>query len=255
MTMANKTPTAQQPQNGQSTTHAFVDDIEVRRKMLADELAQLELAQVEQAKKREEEKSSRLRKEIDADLALLEDYKANLSIIKESLEYVTDRNEVADLVKSRRKFQKGIDEIEAKLGLTAPHQIGEDSPPSVQPTNRFVLTAIKIALLVAACWLIVLYSGDWIVSKYPNAAIYNEVSFQKVLFAFSVFIGGVVSVIMSMYVFFPGIGKYFNPFNHNELDFFQDFQQLNSWQRNLVSLALFFTLLLAYVLIAGGKLD
>ena len=218
-------------------------------------LKALEETEVLEAAEREAAERQRQTAERDADMALLQDYRAQLDLIGESLKYVTDKDEVADLIRARRKFEKGVYEIETKYGLRVQVISNEEPTPQKAGTNGYAITGIKIAVLLAACWLIVLFSGDWIIGKYPNAAVYNEVSFQKVLFAFSVFIGGVVSVIMAMSVFFPGVGKYFNPFNFNSLDFFEDFKTLTPWQRNLISLALFFALFLAYVLIASGKLD
>lgn len=118
-----------------------------------------------------------------------------------------------------------------------------------------LITVLKIAMTLVICGMAVLYSGDWIDAKYPGAAIYNEVSFQKIVFGFSVFITGFVCVIMGMNAFFPGFGKYLNPFNHHGLDFYEDFKQLNEWQRNIISLALFAVLFLGFLWIATGKLD
>lgn len=167
-----------------------------------------------------------------------------------------DPDRRGELYSKISKYKADIDEIELKYGLkpteenTVPAMLEE----TVSSTG-ILMTTLKIASLLIICWGIVLYSGDWIIAKYPNAAIYNEVSFQKVLFGFSVFIGAFVSVIIALNVFFPGFGKYFNPFNNNSLDFFDDFKTLSSWQRNVISLFLFFCLLFAFVLIAGGKLD
>lgn len=162
--------------------------------------------------------------------------------------------EAKQLARERQNLLDGIREIETKYDL------GQEPAPvperDLQPTaNAAWVTTLKIVALLLLCWGIVLYSGDWILGKYPQAAVYNEVSFQKILFGFSVFIGGFVSVIIALNVFFPGFGRYFNPFNHSELDFYEDFKELTQWQRNLIALALFGFLLVCFVLVAAGKLD
>lgn len=162
--------------------------------------------------------------------------------------------EAKQLARERQILLDGIREIETKYDLgQEPAPVAEHDP---QPTaNAAWVTTLKIVALLLLCWGIVLYSGDWILGKYPQAAVYNEVSFQKILFGFSVFIGGFVSVIIALNVFFPGFGRYFNPFNHSELDFYEDFKELTQWQRNLIALALFGFLLVCFVLVAAGKLD
>jgi hypothetical protein len=198
------------------------------------------VAKLEQSKSYDFETLANLRKEV-----------AKLEFVEKG---TTDPDKRGDIFGKIIKYKADIQEIEERYGLNQKAEVVAE--PIERPNSSAVLvTALKIAALILACWGIVLYSGDWIVEKYPNAAIYNEVSFQKVLFAFSVFIGGFVSVIIALNVFFPGFGRYFNPFNHNSLDFFDDFQTLNPWQRNIVSIALFFCLLFAFVLIVGGKLD
>lgn len=162
-------------------------------------------------------------------------------------------DEAKRLSRQRVQLETEIQALEVKLGLIQPEPVKEVSKKeklvSVWPT------VAKISGLLLACWGIVIFSGDWILDKYPNAAIYNDVSFQKVLFGFSVFIAGIAAVIAALTVFFPGIGKYFNPFNREQLDFYNDFKTLSEWQRNLISIALFFVLLLAFVLTVSGKLD
>lgn len=213
------------------------------------------VAQAREAKHQaEKERIARIEQDKANDLETL----ANLRKEVTKLEYIekgtTDPDKREALYIKIMKYKADIEEIETEYGLNK--QAEETREAAERPQSSAVLvTALKIASLLIVCWVIVLFSGDWIVAKYPNAAIYNEVSFQKVLFGFSVFIGGFVSVIIALNVFFPGFGRYFNPFNHNSLDFFEDFQTLSPWQRNLVSIALFFCLLFAFVLIAGGKLD
>lgn len=213
------------------------------------------LAQAENARaKAEASKKAKLERDKSFDFETLDNLKREVTKLEFIEKGTTDPSKREELFVKLVKYRSDITEIEEKYGLNSKveqEQIVVETPNS----SAVLVTALKIASLIIACWGIVLYSGDWIVSKYPNAAIYNEVSFQKVLFGFSVFIGGFVSVIIALNVFFPGFGKYFNPFNHSALDFFDDFKQLNSWQRNLIALGLFFCLLFAFVLIAGGKLD
>lgn len=133
-------------------------------------------------------------------------------------------------------------------------ELATDEAQEISPKG-VLATVLKITSVLALCGWAVLASGDWIEGKYPGAAIYNEVSFQKILFGFSVFVTGFVSVIMGMNAFFPGFGRYLNPFNHHGLDFFEDFKTLSEWQRNIISLALFAVLFLGFLWIATGKLD
>lgn len=221
-----------------------------------DELEKQAADLLEKAKaaklKADQEKSERLQRAKDNDMATLDALKKEVAKLKFVERGTTDPEKRGDLFSKITKYEADINEIETQYGLNAPIVMPEQASPA---SSAVLLTSLKIASLLIVCWVIVLFSGDWIIAKYPNAAIYNEVSFQKVLFGFSVFIGGFVSVIIALNVFFPGFGKYFNPFNHNSLDFFDDFQTLSPWQRNIISIALFFCLLFAFVLIAGGKLD
>lgn len=213
------------------------------------------LAVAKEAKRKAEaDKAARLEQNRANDLATLDNLRKEVAKLEFVEKGTTDPEKRYDLFTKIAKYKADIEEIETEYGLNKKVEVQPE--PIEKPSSSAVLvTTLKIASLLIVCWLIVLFSGDWIVAKYPNAAIYNEVSFQKVLFGFSVFIGGFVSVIIALNVFFPGFGKYFNPFNHNSLDFFDDFQTLTAWQRNLISIALFFCLLFAFVLIAGGKLD
>jgi hypothetical protein len=161
-------------------------------------------------------------------------------------------DEARKIGRQRTKYLADIAELEEKYGLGKSAQLAV--PPPAEQKSVWP-TAGKIGALLILCWMIVLYSGEWILSKYPNAAIYNEVSFQKVLFGLSVYIAGFVSVVLAMNVFFPGFGKYFNPFNQSRIDFYTDFKALTEWQRNVIALLLFCALLLAYVLTVSGKLD
>lgn len=217
------------------------------------ELKAIEDAEKAEKERQELEQKAQIEREKAFDMQLLNEYKAEIDEVNEALRYVSAKDEVAELIRRRRKAELGAKEIETKYGInqTAQQLLPEPTPQK----GDFIKTAWKIVALLLACWGIVLYSGDWIISKYPSAAVYNEVSFQKVLFGFSVFVGGVVSVVVILVMFFPGLGRYFNPFNHHSLDFFDDFKTLTPWQRNVVALVLFLGLLLSYVLIVAGKLD
>lgn len=217
------------------------------------ELKAIEDAEKAEKERQELEQKAQIERERAFDMQLLSEYKAEVDEVNEALRYVSAKDEVAELIRRRRKAELGVREIETKYGI---NQIAQELLPEPTPQKGdFIKTAWKIVALLLACWGIVLYSGDWIVSKYPSAAVYNEVSFQKVLFGFSVFVGGVVSTVVILVMFFPGLGRYFNPFNHHSLDFFDDFKTLAPWQRNVVALVLFLGLLLSYVLIVAGKLD
>lgn len=219
---------------------------------LNSEIRRLQAIASKQMQEQEHKRAEKLEREKAADLDTLASLKAEVAELNAAaqLSGKLSLDEARKLSKQRTTLECVIAEIETKYGLNqdvaaAPIRKGV----SVWPT------VAKIVLLLAACWGIVIYSGDWILDKYPNAAIYNDVSFQKVLFGFSVFIAGIASVIVALAVFFPGLGKYFNPFNQYEFDFFNDFQKLSEWQRNVIAIALFFCLLLAYVLTVSGKLD
>lgn len=231
-----------------------ISDAATKKQALLEEIAALEAAENREKEEREKEERGRKQREQSLDMQLLEDCRSHLAEVEESLKFVTTKEDVGELLRQKRKLQKGIAEIETKYGLNQPIN---ETAPEVQPVKHrgFVATAWQIAALLAVCWGIVLFSGDWIVSRYPNAAVYNEVSFQKVLFGFSVYVSGVMAVIAILTIFFPGFGKYFNPFNHGNLDFFDDFKILSPWQRSLIALFLFFSLFLAYVFIVAGKLD
>lgn len=218
-----------------------------------------ELKSISEAKKKRElaAEEDRLKKDRESSLQYLENYRNELNELDEVMKLAgkLGLDEARKLSKQRTVLEQNIVAIEKKLGfnqMSAEPEISEEKPkqaPTVWPTVS------KILGLLFACWAIVIYSGDWILEKYPNAAIYNDVSFQKVLFGFSVFIAAIASVILALSVFFPGLSKYFNPFNRDQLDFFNDFQSLSPWQRNIISAALFTALLLAFVLTVSGKLD
>lgn len=231
----------------------------LKNNMTPEELEAQAAQLLEQAKadrrEAEQERNKKLDLERDADmntLATSRDRLRELDTVS-SLAGKLTLDDAKALAKERQTLVDGIREIEEKYGMSAPR--AEAEPETVPSSNAVLITTLKIAALLMMCWGIVLYSGDWILTKYPQAAVYNEVSFQKILFAFSVFIGGLVTVIMALGVFFPGFGRYFNPFNRSEIDFFEDFQKLNEWQRNLIALALFACLLFCFVLVAAGKLD
>ena len=221
----------------------------------AQELADRAKAAREQAKR---DRESQLEREREADMATLATSKARLAEL-ENVSKMSGKltlNEAKQLTREQGLLSEGIREIQAKYGLVEAQKVQEFYEAEQKPSGLAVwITTLKIAALLLVCWGIVLFSGDWIVGKYPQAAVYNEVSFQKILFGFSVFVTGFVSVILALNVFFPGFGRYFNPFNHSELDFFDDFKTLNEWQRNIIALGLFGFLLLCFVMLAGGKLD
>lgn len=214
--------------------------------------------QAEARELRERQKNAdlnRAQQEKEADMRHLREFREVLRKLDGAVNLSTkmDIDQALELTERRDKILEQIAEVEARYGIgnvTEQDKIMEEkSHRSIWPTVWGI-----IALLVA-CWGSVVYSGNWILDRYPGAAIYNAVSFQKVVFGFSVFIAEVAGAIIATCIFFPGIGKYFNPFNRDQLDFFTDFKQLTQWQRTLISLLLFFALLLAFVLTVSGKLD
>lgn len=219
------------------------------------------IAQAEQLKQKkiQEEKakadSDRLMNE-----QLLKHNYSDLNDIQEQLNY-SDKlssDELKKTLRTKKDIVSEIERLENILGLNAKDEPMPMAAPEPEKPKEAVSkwpTIAKIVALVLGCWTIVSFSGDFILDKYPNAAIYNDVSFQKVLFAFSVFIFSFAAVIAALAVFFPGISKYFNPFNRDQLDFFQDFKSLDQWQRTIISVALFSAVLFSFVLLVSGKLD
>ena len=151
------------------------------------ELKAIEDAEKAEKERQELEQKAQIERERAFDTQLLSEYNAEVDEVNEALRYVSAKDEVAELIRRRRKAELGVREIETKYGI---NQIAQELLPEPTPQKGdFIKTAWKIVALLLACWGIVLYSGDWIVSKYPSAAVYNEVSFQKVRFGFSVFSG------------------------------------------------------------------
>lgn len=166
--------------------------------------------------------------------------------------------DLADLTKlqdEKENILSDINTIETKYGIA--QALAEPEPVAVKtekPVTK-MQTILKVIGLVVVIWAIIFGSGDLIMEYYPNAAVYNVVSFQKVLFAFSVFMAGLACVVAGLTIFFPGMARYFNPFDRDSLDFFNDFKILTEWHRVIISVVLFSALLFAFVLLASGKLD
>lgn len=217
-----------------------------------------QLKSISEAKKKKDKEAEeiRLSKERETSLKYLGECQNELVELDEVMKIAgkLSVDEARKLSRQRVTLEQNIANLEAKLGI---NQSSLETELFAKKKDIATVwpTVAKIVGLLLACWAIVIYSGDWILEKYPNAAIYNDVSFQKVLFGFSVFIAGIASVILALAVFFPGLSKYFNPFNRDQLDFYSDFKELSEWQRNIISVALFFALLLAFVLTVSGKLD
>ncbi|GLU54443.1 hypothetical protein Dfri01_39040 [Dyadobacter frigoris] len=196
-------------------------------------------------------------KEKQNDMNLLEKHRADL---KRTVGLLTlpGKLDLADLTKlqdEKDSILEDIHEIEVKYGIA---QLVADPEQSVVKSEKSVTkmqTVLKVIGLVVVIWAIIFGSGDLIMEYYPNAAVYNVVSFQKVLFAFSVFMAGIACVVAGLTIFFPGHAKYFNPFNRDSLDFFNDFKSLSEWHRVLISVVLFSSLFFAFVMIVSGKLD
>lgn len=223
---------------------------------LEKQIAKLQEARDAAREKELADKAAKAAAEKEFDQNMLVELHAELDELDEVLG-IADKlslEEAKTLTKQRNHLERQIKGLEDKYGAVQA-QLIEQTVITTGVKGSVWPTVAKIAGLLFLCWAIVLYSGEWILKAYPSAAIYNEVSFQKVLFGFSVFIAGITAVILSLSVFFPGIGKYFNPFNREQLDFYQDFKSLTSWERNLISVALFFALLLSFVLTVAGKLD
>ena len=168
----------------------------------------------------------------------------------------------ANVYKQKKDIDEALEKAIYFRELAAEIVLPEDSdvmpksePTRAVPTRGVFWTTLKIAGLVSLCLWSVMYSGDWILGKYPQAAIYNEVSFQKIVFGFAVYIGAFVAAIVAFAVFFPGFGRYFNPFNQSSLDFYDDFEKLDTWKRNLVGFGLWAVLFLGFIMVATGKLD
>lgn len=230
------------------------DEVASRKAALEAELAALE-AEQQQFKAEEAERLREQRESVERRIQGLRGDARNLrqkALTAKSKGLVADEKLFADAAIDKDWEANHLaNEWEIEEAAVAYEQAQTQETDS----KGVLITVAKIALTLIVCGLAVLYSGDWIDAKYPGAAIYNEVSFQKIVFGFSVFITGFVCVIMGMNAFFPGFGKYLNPFNKHGLDFYEDFKQLNEWQRNIISLALFAVLFLGFLWIATGKLD
>lgn len=219
------------------------------------------IAQAEQLKQKKiQEDKEKAENDRLMNQELLQHNYADLRDIQDLLDY-SDKlasEELKKSLKDKKDIVAEIERLENILGLNVRDEPMEMARPESEIPEATVSkwpTIAKILALVLGCWTIVSFSGDFILDKYPNAAIYNDVSFQKVLFAFSVFIFSFAAVIAALAVFFPGISKYFNPFNRDQLDFFQDFKSLDQWQRTIISVALFSAVLFSFVLLVSGKLD
>ena len=194
-------------------------------------------------------------KQKEDDLKLLALHREDLKQIDEDLKYPgLSLAEVNLTNKKRFQVLHDISELEEKYGLIEPAAAQYQEPVKETKITAWP-TISKIVGLLIICWAIVFGSGEWILEAYPNAAVYNVISFQKVLFAFSVFFAGIAASVVALYVFFPGVGKYMNPFNREQLDFFNDFKKLSEWHRTAISIALIFILFLGFVLTVSGKLD
>lgn len=189
----------------------------------------------------------------EKDLKILQMLRIDLRELDENLK-LSGRmtlQEVTEVNKTRKQILDDISGLEIKLGLNS-----VNADPESESTIKSVWpTVAKILALIIGCFGIVLYSGDFILDKYPNAATYNEVSFQKILFGFAVFIAAIGSAMIALSFVLPVISKYFSPFNRNNLDFSNDFQNLSPWQRTLISAVFFVAFLFAFVLTVSGKLD
>ena len=213
-----------------------------------------------------QEREERAKLDRQNQLELLKDNQKDLAELEETLAYSEKLpvDELKKLVRTKKEILNSIKRLEDSLGVTQQIQEHKDDAADLDLVMKNAKPAVnsskwptiaKVLMLIFVCSAIVLVSGDFILDKYPNAAIYNDVSFQKVLFAFSVFIFIQAGVIISLWVFIPGIGKYFNPFNSYQLDFYQDFKELSTWQRTCIAVAIYSVLLYSFVSLASGKLD
>lgn len=228
------------------------EEVASRKAALEAELAALEAEQQQQ----KEEEAERLREQREAVERRIQGLRSDARNLRQKALTAKSKGQVAD---EKLFADAAIDKDWEANHLAKEWELEETTlaTEAIEETDSkgVLVTVLKIVGVLALCGWAVLASGDWIEGKYPGAAIYNEVSFQKILFGFSVFITGFVSVVMGMNAFFPGFGKYLNPFNHHGLDFYEDFKQLDEWQRNIISLALFAVLFLGFLWIATGKLD
>ena len=113
----------------------------------------------------------------------------------------------------------------------------------------------KIVLTVVTLYFAVIKFGVEISEKYPNVAIYNEVNYQKVLFAISVLFTGLGISVISLSLGIPQIAKYLNPFSDDSQTFTNDFPNLTIWQKSIVSVLLFSLFFMAFIFLVLGKLD
>jgi hypothetical protein len=222
------------------------------------------------AQQREAEQSKAVeaqkQRERQEKVRILEKMRKDLNRAERRLAFLRDAKPISadDILTLETDLENAIENVADLKGeiVLLTEQLGLVEAPPValvgkSSTNWAGLSwaVVKILVLLAACSVIVLYSGEWILRKYPNAAIYNEVSFQKVLFGVSVFFTGIVTSIVAMSLFVPQLAKYMNPFINNEPDFFKDFKTSLPWQRSFFAILFFVAFFLAFVLIVSGKMD
>jgi hypothetical protein len=221
----------------------------------ARELREEEAQKVREKQRLENEAFNRQRTE---DLSRLDALNAEWDLLEESIK-LAGKLSLAEsniVIARKRELRKELDAIEEKYGLNTSSVLGEAVARVREEKSSSTLpTVLKVLAAVFFCSCAVLFSGDWIVARNPNAAVYNEVSFQKVIFGFAVFFCAIGVAIASLGVFIPVLARYCNPFKSKKLDFETDFQTLTPWQRTILALASFFALLLGFILIASGKLD
>ena len=213
--------------------------LDARRADLQEELRRLELESARQ-KEVSAVEQRKLRKQLLAD-AEVQDKKAGLYKQRE------DIDEALDKASYYRQLAAEIPQDD---------EIADAEPePKKMDWLSIGWISLKFAVIIGLCSWAVIESDDWILDEYPQANVYNEVSFQKILFGFAVYIGAFGAAIVAFAMFFPGFGRYFNPFNNSNLDFFEDFKTLDTWKRNVIGFGLFAVLFLGFVLIVVGKLD
>jgi hypothetical protein len=161
-------------------------------------------------------------------------------------------------------LEQSQNEIKRLMALLGIETEPETSTTKEKPLEvwQMVFAGLKIALLLPLSFYLVLWAADYITVKYgSNGAdsqqvnVYNEISFQKILFCISVFFTSIIAVITALSLFVPTVARYMNPFSNLPNTFKSEFQNITPWQRNIISVVFIGLFLLALAMMVSGKID
>ncbi|TAF02265.1 MAG: hypothetical protein EAZ80_01590 [Runella slithyformis] len=180
------------------------------KEALLAQLQALEAAEAAEVAEREAADFQRQTAEREADIKLLEDYRTQLDVNTEALKYVTDKNEVTQILLSNRKFEKGINEIESKYGISSaitPDSIAFDDEPA--PRKLFGISSNK-ALWLVLCGFFIFALLSYGVGKLAaadptnaSAQIILNTFWLRLLVNFALTLSAFLFGAAIMYLFFP----------------------------------------------------